>query len=322
MNHKIGAHLSIAGGFQNPLNKITQIGGNCLQIFSSNPFMWIDPDLNNETVQQFKNLRNTLKIDPIYFHASYLLNLADNAQIGELSKKTLIEELRVAQQLGIKGSVIHLGSFKDNITPPSSLRSRETREKQSQSRLPPFGILRASVTGTPRNDNTNDRYKILLTNIQEILTNTPPETFFIIENAGNKKIGQSIDEIAHIIKMAESIMPEASSRIKVCLDTCHLFAAGYEFATQLQLDSFLEMFDKSIGLDRLELIHLNDSRDPFESGRDRHENIGEGTLGLTTFGLLLNHPSLKDKPFILETPGFDKKGPDEKNISIVTSLIT
>jgi apurinic endonuclease APN1 len=274
---KLGAHLSISGGNHNALQKIVTIGGNALQIFSSSPRIWIDPDLNDEQIEQFTILKKSLGVDPIYFHATYLINLADSGRIGELSKKTLIEELRVAEKLGIKGSIVHTGSFKDA--------------------------------------NPDMLFPIIITNLQEILAQTPPTTLLILENAGNKKIGQKLDDLAKILEAIDS------PRLRICLDTCHLFSSGYEFSTKEKLDSFLTFFDSLIGLEKLELIHLNDSRDPFASGRDRHENIGEGTLGIDTFKLVLNHPQLKNIPFIIETPGFDKKGPDKKNLDIVKSLL-
>ena len=122
-------------------------------------------------------------------------------------------------------------------------------------------------------------------------------------------------EIAKIINQVNN------ARVRVCLDTCHLHSAGYDLTSLKKLDDFLLEFDKLIGLNKLELIHLNDSRDPFNSGRDRHENIGRGTMGIATFKLLLNHPKTKNSPFIIETPGFDNKGPDKKNLDILKSLL-
>jgi len=308
MSDSLGAHLSVAGGSHNALQKIVEIGGNCLQIFSSSPRIWIVPDLNDDQILQFQTLKKALQIDPIYFHATYLINLADPGRIGELSKKALIEELRVAEKLGIRGTIVHTGSFKEfSTTSDPALRAKQSEARQSPSRL-----LRLEYT--PSNDSQKTKYQVLIQNIQEVLAATPPTTLFIIENAGNRKIGLKIEEIAYIIQKTND------QRLRVCLDSCHLFAAGYEFSTQEKLKDFLTTFDSLIGLEKLELIHLNDSRDPFASGRDRHENIGEGTLGLDTFQLLLKHPKLANKPFIIETPGFDKKGPDKKNLDIVKSL--
>lgn len=276
---KLGAHLSIAGGYKNPLEKIVKIGGNCLQIFSVSPRSWNKATLSNLTVQQFNNLRMTFKIDPIYFHASYLINLANPSSGGHLSKQSLIHELHAAKLLGVAGSIVHLGSFKNE------------------------------------NEVTKEQFDILIANILEILEKTPEETLLIIENAGTRKIGRDLKQIASIIKLVNN------PRLRVCLDTCHLHTAGYDLSNLKKLDNFLGDFEKTIGLRRLELWHLNDSSDPLGALRDRHENIGTGTIELETFQGILNHPKLQLCSFIIETPGFDKLGPDKKNLDILKSLL-
>jgi deoxyribonuclease-4 len=281
---KLGAHLSVAGGFTNAINKATTIGGNCLQIFSCSPRSWSFTRLSDQQKDEFINLKRKLNISPIYFHASYLVNLANSSKGGTISKNSLIHELKLASQLGIKGSIIHLGSLKED-NPQTTL------------------------------NETIYSYETLIDSIKEVIAKTPEDTLFIIENAGNKKIGQKIVQIEKIIKDVDS------QRVRVCLDTCHLYSAGYDISSKTKLDNFIHMFDSLIGLKKLEVIHLNDSRDLLNTGRDRHENIGEGTLGLETFRLLLNHPKLKHVPFIIETPGFDKKGPDKQNLDILKSLL-
>lgn len=287
MNTKIGAHLSISGGYHNPLHKIKEIGGNCLQIFSASPRGWNNAQVDDETCKAFLEHKERLEIDRIYFHASYLVNLADGSSTGHLSKTNLINELNIAPRMNVKGSIIHVGSFK---------------EKKDESPL--FNV-----------SNNSEKYQILLSNIRKVLEKIPENVFFIIENAGNRKIGQTLEEIGHIIQDIND------PRLKVCLDTCHLHAAGYDLSTKEKFEDFLETFDSLIGLDRLEVIHLNDSRDPFGSLRDRHENLGEGHVGVEVFKNLLNHPKTRDLTFIIETPGFDDKGPDKQNVDILKSLI-
>ena len=274
---KLGAHQSIAGGLDKAIERVVKIGGNCLQIFSSSPRGWSFNKLSNEEINKFIIKAEKLLISPIYFHASYLINLADENKIGKLSKQSLIHELNLAQKLKIKGSIVHLGSYK--------------------------------------NKSQTSKYQILINNIKEILEKTPKNTLFIIENAGTRKIGQTLEEISQIFKDVNS------SRLRLCLDTCHLFSNGYKFEIQKELDNFLEKLEKLNLLDKLELWHLNDSRDPLNSGKDRHENIGQGKIGLNEFKILLNHPKTNNYPFIIETPGFGKEGPDKKNLDILKSLI-
>lgn len=284
MNMNIGAHLSIAGGYHKALERIVDIGGNCLQIFSASPRGWNRATVTDEPKRLFLDTKKRLNIKEVFFHASYLVNLADEGRIGEESKKSLIAELNVASQLEIVGSIVHIGSFKGN--------------------LPAVWDV-----------SQDKKYSVLINNINETLTSTPQDTFLIIENAGNKKIGQNLDEIASIVRDIDN------ERLKVCLDTCHLFSAGYELSTKKKMDTFFDEFEKKIGLKKLVVFHMNDSKDPFDSGRDRHENIGQGTLSMESFKLLLHDKRTKDLPFIIETPGFDGNGPDKKNIDILKNLV-
>ncbi|MBI4226091.1 deoxyribonuclease IV [Candidatus Roizmanbacteria bacterium] len=282
--NKLGAHQSIEGGYTKALDRIKKIGGNCLQIFSTSPRGWNFSKIDTVQIIQFIEAKGIHKIDPIYFHASYLINLAKRDKIGSLSKLSLISELTVASKLNIKGSIVHLGSFKQKT-------DNQTLFEENKS-----------------------QYDDLSLNVKEILDKTPDNTLFIIENAGNRKVGKDLTEIAYIIKRI------SNKRVKVCLDTCHLHSAGYDITSPQKLDNFLLSFDRLIGLKKIEVIHVNDSRDPFNSGRDRHENIGSGTIGHRTFRLLLNHPKTRHFPFIIETPGFDQKGPDKKNLDVLKSL--
>ena len=290
---KLGAHQSISGGYSEALKRIKNIGGNCLQIFSSSPRGWNFAKPSEDEIKQFLILNSKFSIDPIYFHATYLINLADDSRIGHMSKLSLISELNIASKLKIKGSIVHLGSFKN---------------KEKNKKLPIEDYL---VDGRIQ----DNKYKILIKNIKKVLEKTPKESLFIIENAGNRKIGQTLEEISQIVKDVNN------KRIRLCLDTCHLFSNGYKFDTDKELDSFLAKLAKLEINNIIELWHVNDSRDEFNSGHDRHGNIGEGKMNKDEFKILLNHQKTKDYSFIIETPGFDKKGPDKKNLDILKSLI-
>lgn len=274
---KLGAHQSISGGYSQALERINNIGGNCLQIFSSSPRGWNFAKPNDDEIKQFTDLKTKLKISPIYFHASYLINLSDEGRIGHMSKMSLISEMNLAPKLNVKGSIVHLGSYK--------------------------------------NEETDSKYKRLIDNITEILDKTSQDSFFIIENAGNRKIGQTLEEIAQIIRDVNN------PRVRICFDTCHLFSNGYRFNNNDELNSFLDKLDRLDLLDKLEVWHVNDSRDEFNSGHDRHENIGQGKMNVDEFKILLNHSKTKSYPFIIETPGFDGNGPDKKNLDILRSLV-
>ena len=279
---KIGGHLSTAGGYTKALERTIEIGGNSLQIFASSPRQWSNLTIDEEPVKEFLWLKNELKIDPIYIHASYLINMADNGYIGEKSRQRILEELTLAERMNIKGTIIHLGSYKEvDKTAP--------------------------VAG--------EKYKILLDNISWVLERSNPTSYFIIENAGNRKIGWNIDEIAKIIGDLKD------ERLKVCLDTCHMHAAGYDIATKQKFDAFFTKFDQQIGLKRLEVFQVNDSKDLLGSFRDRHENIGSGFIPDKTFKLLVNEKITKDIPFLLEVPGVEKKGPNKEQVDILKKFL-
>ncbi len=283
MEHLIGAHQSTSGGYHKAVESVGKIGGNCLQIFSTSPRGWRSAKISDEDIELFKKKKEELGIDPIYFHASYLINLAGSPENQEKSKDSLISEMNTASRVGVKGSIIHIGSFKD--------------KDENQ------GLF------------DQEKYKNLLGNINEILEKTPEETLFIIENMGTRKIGRTMEEIGFLVNELDN------SRVRVCLDTCHLHVAGFDLSTDKKLSEFLNKFDKLVGLDKLEVIHLNDSRDELGSLRDRHENIGDGFVGGGVFRSLLNHSKTKNIPFILETPGIDGGGPDKENIDRVKKMI-
>lgn len=274
---KVGGHLSTSGGLSNAFLKAQEIGANTFQIFSNSPRMWSSRNISKDQIHEFIQFKDRLQIHPIYFHAPYIINLANEGDIGKKSVDFLISELRLAFSLGIRGTIVHVGSFKEN--------DREIG------------------------------FNTVIKNIKMVLENTPEDTLFIIENAGSHKIGATLEEIGEIIADLKS------HRVRVCLDTCHMFAAGYDISTQEKFDFFFKKFNQIVGLEKLEVFQVNDSKDFLGSFRDRHENIGVGTMTLEPFKLLLNDSRTKDIPFILEVPGENKSGPDKKNIDILKSLI-
>ena len=326
-SYTFGGHVSIAGGYKEALTRAVAIGGNALQMFSGSPRGWNLPQVAPAEAGVFRSEAKRLGIVASYFHASYLINLADDGPNGKHSVDALIAELTVAEVLGVQGSIIHLGSFK-----LKEERNPSTPKTQTLL-IPPLlkGVPESARVGDLRNEEEippaedgsapfskgriSTKYPLLISNIRAVLQDSPKETLFIIENMGMRKIGRLLDEIGQIVSDVNN------QRLKICLDTCHLHAAGYDITTAKKLDEFLKYFDDAIGLDRLECFHINDSRDEFGSLRDRHDNIGEGKVGKDVFKLLLNHPKLLHLPFLLEVPGFGDMGPDKKNMDILKAMI-
>ena len=152
--------------------------------------------------------------------------------------------------------------------------------------------------------------------LKEILDRSHPEVYLIIENSAGMgdHIGSSFVEIGRLIEAVDN------DNLMVCLDTEHCFAAGYNLANPEEIDGIIEEFDKEIGLSRLVAVHANDSKVECGDGIDRHENIGDGYIGIRGFEVIMSHPAFEKIPFILEVPGFDKTGPDMRNLDILKGI--
>lgn len=144
----------------------------------------------------------------------------------------------------------------------------------------------------------------------KVLARSPGNTWLVLENSAGMggSVGSKFQELGKILKAV------GSPRLKVCLDTQHCYAAGYDVARKAGLEAVMAELEREVGLANLVAVHANDAKVPFESGVDRHENIGEGHIGTAGFETILSHPAFKDVPFYLEVPGFDGKGPDRENV--------
>lgn len=281
---RVGAHLSTAGGIFKAVENVSSKGGNALQIFSSSPRMWFASPPAEADVAKFKEKCTELDVSPVVIHAKYLVNLAsDNPDLQVKSVASLKHDLKVGNMIGAMGIVVHLGSHQG--------RGFESASEQ------------------------------MVQLIKSILQDSSGDTMFLIENsAGQKgKIASQLSEISLLIKAV------GDSRLGWCMDTCHAFAAGYtcgEASGNSLYRNDIVGEAESLGiLDKLKVLHVNDSRDEFGSGRDRHDNLGEGKMGLEVLSAFVNHPKLKHLPLITEAPGFDGMGPDERNISILKNLV-
>lgn len=152
--------------------------------------------------------------------------------------------------------------------------------------------------------------------IERVLDGTPADTWLILENsaAQGATVGGRFDELGRIVRAV------GSERVKVCLDTCHAFAAGYDLRTPAGCAAAMDELDRMVGVERLVVVHANDSKAGLGSGLDRHENIGVGQIGREGFAAIVAHPVLRAVPFILEVPGFAGRGPDRENIDILRTI--
>ena len=152
--------------------------------------------------------------------------------------------------------------------------------------------------------------------MRDALDRAPGESWLVLENSA----GAGNTLAAKFAEIGELIRETGSDRVKVCLDTCHAFASGYDIAEPAGVEAMIEEFERLIGIDRLVAVHANDSKGPLLSGKDRHENIGEGYIGIGGFRTIMSHPAFRDVPFLLEVPGFTGKGPDRENVEILKRL--
>jgi deoxyribonuclease-4 len=268
MNVQIGFHVSIAGGLQNAVDNALKIGCTAFQIFTRNPRGWAGKVLDARDVQMFKLKlgHSGINSDAVAVHMPYLPNLS--APNGELYKKSidsLISELQRCVQLEIPNLVIHLGSHLGSG--------------------PQNGIdqLVNSVNTATDHSKSSSRKSGKVT--------------FLLENSTGQKnsIGSKLEDIRSILEKI------SSKNVGICMDTCHAFAAGYDLRSEKKNDDFVDKFDSVIGLEKLRLIHLNDSEKEIGSHIDRHEHIGLGKIGVKGMSAILKNRKLKGKPIIMET---------------------
>jgi deoxyribonuclease-4 len=279
----LGAHFSIAGGLHKAVFTASEYGCSALQIFTKNAITWKERRLSSHDIERFDVARKQSGVKSICSHTSYLINLASPERSQyKRSIKALEHELVRSFQLSIPYVIMHPGSHMG------------TGEDN--------GLCRIAQ------------------GINTIFDRTPNITCrLLLETTAGQgsNLGYTFEQLAHI-----SDMVEAKERMGFCLDTCHVFVAGYDLRTKTAYQETMQAFDRVIGLDRLCVIHLNDAKKGLGSRIDRHEHIGEGAIGIDAFSFILNDPQLKGLPKILETP--KKKGPidyDRMNLNRLRSLI-
>jgi len=279
----LGAHFSIAGGMYKALYEAVSYQCNTLQIFTKNANTWKEKTLSDKEIAKFKEAKKETGIYEITSHASYLINIAGaDKKKSAMSCEALKQELIRCDQLNIPYIVLHPGSH---------MGDGEIN-----------GIMRVA-------DNINRIFKI---------TDGLNTRLLLETTAGQGSgIGHTFEQLAAIIEQIHD-----KSRIGVCMDTCHIFAAGYDISTSDGYRTTITEFDRVVGLDNLYIIHLNDSKKKAGSRVDRHEHIGEGFIGLDAFKYIINDFRFKNIPKIIETPKAKGiKDGDKMNLNRLKSLL-
>jgi deoxyribonuclease-4 len=287
---RLGAHVSIAGGLPLAVDRAAAVGCQTFQLFTKSVGQWRARPLPPDEIREFRRRVRARGLAPVVAHASYLINLATSSPpLRSASLASLGEEVDRAEALGLMGVVLHPGAA-------------TTEAPETAIRLVADGLA-AVLDARP-----SGRTRILLEH-----------------TAGQgRTIGHRFEQIAEIVDRLDR-----PARIGVCLDTCHLLAAGYDISTERGYSETIAAFDRIIGFRRLRLLHLNDSSRPCGSRVDRHAHIGQGFVGREGFRRIVNEPRLARVPMVIETPKAagrlgrpDRPDPfDRRNLRVLRRLI-
>jgi deoxyribonuclease-4 len=275
----IGAHVRAGGKLVPALERASEIGAEVVQVFTQSPRAWKPTQYAPDVLAGYRAAQAAHPdVSATFCHATYLINLAtDDRDLLVRSRACLIANLEAARGMGADGLVLHIGSHKG---------------LGAAGCVPQVVDALVDATASAADPLPGHRCPILLENAA---------------GAGGT-MGRSFDELADVLDRT------GDTDLGVCLDTQHLWASGIGFATVDDADRVVAEFDDVIGLDRLQFLHLNDSKVPFGANRDRHENLGAGTIGLDGLGALISHPALQDLAAALEVPG-SGDGPDADQLA-------
>jgi deoxyribonuclease-4 len=278
----LGTHVSTRGGIHRAFERGTKIGCATMQVFTKNSNQWTGKAFTEEDIQNYKIAKVKSTIDPVFAHAAYLVNLcAANPATLIQSRSALIDELERAQQLSLRGVIVHPGSHLGAGEEEGIKRIAESIDVAHR-KTPAFSTL-------------------------TILETTAGQ--------GNA-IGYRFKHLRRIIDLVED-----PRRVAICIDTCHLFAAGYPIGTDRGWHAMMNELEETVGLRKLVAVHVNDSKRELGSRVDRHTHIGKGLIGRRGFTLLMNDPRLASIPMILETEKSEDMHEDVENMRYLRSLV-
>jgi deoxyribonuclease IV len=275
----IGAHVSTAGGLPNAIERAEERRCEAIQIFNQSPRMWRPTRYSHDDFAAFREALGRSPVDVIAIHMIYLINpAAKDREMRRKSLDSLTHALRVGDEIGALGVVVHPGALKD-----------DTR--------------------------TNARRRAINL-IREALARSERCPIFYENTAGSPQLlGRDFDETAELIERTGG-----PKRLGLCIDSCHLFATGYELRTPEGVGTLVDEIDTKVGLEQLKLLHVNDATDPLGSNRDRHAPIGKGEIGRKGFRAFLGEPRLQGVPAVLEGPGIDGHDVARKDVQLIRRL--
>ncbi|MBW2659320.1 MAG: deoxyribonuclease IV [Deltaproteobacteria bacterium] len=278
---KIGAHESVSGGLHLAFERITRVGGDALQIFTRNQRQWKPAELKEEEVRLFREAHEVSGLIPVASHGSYLVNFATG-------KEDLLQKSTDAFVLELQ---------------------------RCQQLKVPYVVLHPGSHGGDGAEAGLERFVAGLDHAIE-RSETGVEVLLETTAGQGTGLGRSFEELACILQNSR-----CSDQLGICVDTCHIFAAGYDIRSAESYNATIAELDRQVGLERVKFFHLNDSKKELGSRVDRHEHIGKGAIGLGGFKNLLNDPRFAGLPMTLETPKGDDLKEDRENIRILRSLM-
>lgn len=282
MKHLLGSHLSIAGGVSKAADIAEKLNVNTMQIFTKNNNRWLSKTLEQNEIDIFQSRIKQLNIKPVIAHDSYLINLcAADKDILQKSRESFLDEVFRCEQLGIQYLNFHPGGHKG------------MGEKDG------IKLIAESVNL-----------------IHYVTKNYKVKSMLEVTAGQGSSIGYKFEHIREIIDLIED-----KKRMCVCIDTAHIFAAGYDIRTEEKYEATMKEFDNIIGLKLLKCFHLNDSKKVLGSRVDRHDHIGEGQIGLQGFANIMNDDRFVNVPKILETPKDKDYAQDVMNLRRLVSLV-
>ncbi len=278
-NHLIGAHMTTAGGLHRAVQTGHAIGCTAIQVFTSSPQMWRAKQPTQEAVQAYREAVVETGMGEVISHDSYLVNLAAPG-----------DELREKSIASLTDEMVRCGAYGIHKV-VSHIGSHQGQGEEA-------GLARAAEA------------------MLRVLAESPTEVKLLVETTAGQgtALFWQFEQIARVIELCS-----ADPRLGVCLDTCHVFAAGYDIRDAEGFAGTFAAFDRAIGRDRLLAVHFNDSKKPLGSRVDRHEHIGEGAIGQEAFRLLVNEPSLAAIPIVIETPEADSH--HQNNLERLWSMV-
>jgi len=279
----LGIHLGVGQKFDQAVAEAKELKITCCQLFTHNPRGWGFAELDEPALKKFREEMKRIGIAPIASHSNYLINLGTNdPEIRSKSLECLKREFPYARAYGCSHFVLHVGKHKD-----------ETLEQ---------GIKNVA-DGINSIKETMLKYK---------------DVMLLLETVAGQgsEIGRDFDDLAKIFALLDK---EIKPLVGVCVDTCHIFAAGYDIRTPEKADAVVKAMEKAFGIGKVRFIHLNDALKELGSHVDRHQHIGEGYIGAAGFRAFLNHPKIRPIPKVLETSVDEERGFAE-NLAIVRKL--